>query len=99
LQVIVVNNDVIDNLPFPESEAPGIEFCQSLFGPDTFWVQTSYNGSFRYNYAGTGYTFDAAAQPSGAFIPPCIGVNWTLDTTTYQWVKNPTSDNPPPTVL
>jgi hypothetical protein len=99
LQVIVVSNDVIDNLPFPESEAPGIEFCQSLFGSDTLWAQTSYNASFRYNYAGIGYTFDVSAQPSGAFIAPCPGPNYVLDTTTYQWVPKPASDNPPPAVI
>ena len=31
------------------------------------WVQTSYNGNFRYNYAGIGYTYDPIDD---AFIPP-----------------------------
>jgi hypothetical protein len=81
-QVIVVNNATIDNLPFPESEPVGISFCQSLFGPDTIWAQTSYNASFRYNYAGIGYTFDVTAQ---AFIPPKPYPSWLLNTTIYQW--------------
>ena len=81
-QVIVVNNATIDNLPFPESEPVGISFCQSLFGPDTIWAQTSYNASFRYNYAGIGYTFDVTEQ---AFIPPKPYPSWLLNTTIYQW--------------
>ena len=57
-QVIVVNNEVLDNKPFPESEAIGVAFCQSLYGTDTEWKQTSYNGSFRGQYAGAGMTYD-----------------------------------------
>ena len=81
-QVIVVSNDVIRNEPFPASEPIGIEFCQSLFGTDTRWAQTSYNASFRYNYAGIGYLFDATV---GAFIPPKPYPSWLLNTNTFQW--------------
>lgn len=84
-EVIVINNNVINNLPFPESEPLGIEFCKSLYGQETNWAQTSYNGSFRYNYAGIGYEFDPAAQPNGAFIPPKPYPSWLLNTNTYQW--------------
>jgi hypothetical protein len=70
LQVIVVGNDSINNLPFPESEPVGVAFCQSLLGAGTRWAQTSYNANFRYNYAGIGYTFDPTSAPNGAFIPP-----------------------------
>ena len=31
------------------------------------WIQTSYNGNIRYNYAGIGYTYDPEAD---AFIAP-----------------------------
>jgi hypothetical protein len=94
-EVLVVNNSDIDNLPFPESEPVGQAYLQQLFGADTVWQQTSYNGNFRYNYAGIGYTFDAAAQPSGAFIAPYPGEGWVLDTTTYKWVKQPTPSEQP----
>ena len=57
-QVIVVNNDVLENKPFPESEAIGIAFCKETFGQDTEWLQTSYNASFRGRYAGAGMTYD-----------------------------------------
>lgn len=85
IMVIVVSNEVIDNLPFPESEPLGVEFCKSLYGLDTKWAQTSYNANFRYNYAGEGYSFDQTAQPNGAFIPPKPFSSWLLNTNTYQW--------------
>ena len=85
VQVIVVNNNEIENLPFPESEPLGIAFCQSLLGENTQWAQTSYSASFRYNYAGIGYLFDASVVPHGAFIPPQPFASWVLDKTTYQW--------------
>lgn len=58
LEVIVVNNDVLQNLPFPESEPIGVAFCQSLYGADTVWKQTSYNNNFRGRYAGIGFIWD-----------------------------------------
>lgn len=81
-EVIVVGNDTIDNLPFPESEPVGIAFCQSLYGANTRWAQTSYNAKFRYNYAGIGYTFDSEA---GAFILPQPYPSWVLNTSDFQW--------------
>lgn len=67
LEVIVINNAVIENLPFPESEPIGVAFCQSLYGADTVWKQTSYNGNFRSTYAGVGYTYDIDTD---AFVAP-----------------------------
>ena len=57
-QVIVINNEVLENKPFPESEAIGIAFCKSLYGADTEWLQTSYNSNFRGVYAGSGMIYD-----------------------------------------
>lgn len=56
--VIVVNNEVITGDDGKESEALGINFCKSLYGDDTKWVQTSYNGSFRGRYAGIGMKYN-----------------------------------------
>lgn len=67
LRVIVVGNpDCLDENG-SESEAVGIAFCQSLFGPDSRWVQTSYNGNIRGQYAGIGDTYDVAQD---LFISP-----------------------------
>jgi hypothetical protein len=75
IQVIVVhNNDLVANkqtmvnedgsisTTVIEAEDKGIEFCQSLYGADTRWVQTSYNGNFRGKYAGIGDVYDADAN-------------------------------------
>jgi hypothetical protein len=57
-EVIVINNEVLENKAFPESEAIGIAFCKSLYGADTEWLQTSYNANFRGSYAGSGMMYD-----------------------------------------
>jgi hypothetical protein len=57
-QVVVINNEVLENKAFPESEPIGIAFCKSLYGADTNWLQTSYNNNFRGTYAGSGMTYD-----------------------------------------
>lgn len=81
-EVVVVNNETINNLPFPESEPVGVAFLQSLFGSTTVWKQTSYNANFRKNYAGIGYTYDPVLD---AFIAPKPYPSWVLNTTTCQW--------------
>ncbi len=68
LDVLVVSNDALGNLPFPESEPVGVEFMRSLF-PGTNWKQTSYNASFRGCYAGIGYTYNAERDE---FVAPEI---------------------------
>jgi hypothetical protein len=67
--VIVVNNEVLKDENGIEQEKIGIAFCQSLYGEDTKWVQTSYNGNFRGRFAGTGMTYDAKADE---FIAPTV---------------------------
>ena len=57
-QVIVVNNDVLVDENGNESEALGVEFCKSLYGENTEWVQTSYNGNIRGRYASVGDLWD-----------------------------------------
>lgn len=81
-QVIVVNNnELLDD--GVESEAKGIAFCQSLFGGN--WVQTSYNGNIRKNYAGIGFTYDPIRD---AFIPPKpLEGEWILDENICQWIE------------
>jgi hypothetical protein len=66
IQVIVISNDETHNSDGLEVEALGIEFCKKLFGQDTKWVQTSFNGSIRGSYAGIGDTYDVELDE---FIP------------------------------
>jgi len=82
-QVIVVNNEIIKDATGIEVEDLGIVFCQELFGSDTHWVQTSYNGNIRQRYAGIGYKYDESLE---AFISPQPYPSWTLDAITTDWV-------------
>lgn len=81
MQVIVVHNNELleDGI---EIEERGIDFCKSLFGSDTYWKQTSYNGNFRKNYAGIGFSYDFQRD---AFIPPQPFPSWILDENTCRW--------------
>lgn len=81
-QVIVVGNDELTNSEGNEQEALGVAFCHSLFGTDGTWIQTSYNGNIRKNYASIGYIYDLARD---AFIEPQPYASWTLNETTCQW--------------
>lgn len=82
LRVIVVGNTIIADGQGGESEQRGIEFCQSLYGSDTRWVQTSYNASFRKNYASLGSVYDINRN---AFIPPKPYASWVLNEDTCNW--------------
>ena len=53
--IVVHNNELMDGET--ESEVKGVGFCISLFGGSN-WVQTSYNGNIRKQFAGIGYTYD-----------------------------------------
>jgi len=77
---VVHNNELL--LDGSESEDKGILFLKQLYGEDTRWKQTSYNGSIRKNYAGIGYTYDTQRD---AFIPPKPFASWVLDEDTCQW--------------
>ncbi len=81
-QVIVVHNNELLDENGVESEAKGVSFCQSLFGADSRWKQTSYNGNIRKNYAGIGFTYDAARD---AFIPEKPYPSWVLNEDTCLW--------------
>jgi hypothetical protein len=92
LRVIVVdNNDILDGNG-NESEEVGINFCTQLLGG--IWKQTSYNGTFRKNYAGIGFTYD---ESRNAFIPPKPFESWILNEETCQWaspIPYPDGDTP-----
>ena len=59
------------------------DFINSGAVGDSFlWVQTSYNSSFRKNYASVGDTYDKSKD---AFIAPKPYPSWTLVEDTCQW--------------
>lgn len=81
-QVIVVNNKDTSTEDGVENENIGIAFCRSLFGENTNWRQTSYNATFRKNYAGIGYVYDEIYD---AFYAPKPYNSWILNQDTFQW--------------
>ena len=81
-EVIVVSNDVIKDSLGVECDWLGEQFCQSLYGAYTKWIQTSYTGRIYKNYAGVGYTFDPYRN---AFIPPKPYESWLLNEDTCRW--------------
>lgn len=83
-QVIVINNDVIGEpgLVFPETEQPGKDFIANVLNLPGTWMQTSYNGSFRSNFASNGYTYDAEKD---AFIEFKRYESWVLNEETNKW--------------
>ena len=92
IQVIVINNEDVDHLPFPQSDPVGITFCQSLFGGDTVWLQTSYNSNFRRQYAGIGSFYLLSLD---VFTDPQPYPSWGLDANGY-W-QAPIPEPVPPT--
>lgn len=82
LRVIVVDNNDTSNSDGEEVEQIGISFLKGLFGNDTNWKQTSYNGNFRVRYAGIGYSYD---ETLNAFVPPKPYNSWIINSTTADW--------------
>lgn len=83
LRVIVVDNKELLSKEYEdekEHEQVGVEFCRNLFGGT--WVQTSYNGNIRKNFAGIDYTYDSERD---AFIPPKPFNSWVLNENTCLW--------------
>lgn len=73
LRVLVGNNDD------PNNDEGYQWFVDNLGGT---WIKTSYNGSIRKNYAGTGYFYDKNLD---AFIPPKPFISWILNEETCRW--------------
>ena len=82
INIIVVHNNELLDQDGNEVEQKGIDFCKSLFGQDTKWIQTSYNSNFRKNYAGIGYTYDESRD---AFISPKPFNSWVLNEENCLW--------------
>ena len=76
--IVVHNNELLETTN--EVEQNGIDFCESLFGGT--WLQTSYNGNIRKNFAGAGFTYDSGRD---AFIPPQPYASWVINETTCLW--------------
>jgi hypothetical protein len=69
-----INNKIVEKVIVAEQN-----FIDTQEG---IWVQTSYNNSFRKNYAGIGHTYD---ETRDAFYAPQPYPSWTLNETTCHW--------------
>ncbi len=65
-QVIVAEQDFINS---------------GAVGDSFLWVQTSYNGNFRKQFGGVGYTYD---KTNDIFVAPKPYASWTLDSN-HDW--------------
>lgn len=74
LRVLVVPN---------EEEANGQEYLSNILGLGGTWIQTSYNGNIRKNFAGIGFTYDPVRD---AFIAPEPEDAIGFDEETCQWI-------------
>lgn len=84
IQVIVIDNAVC------ETEQDGILYLHNLFNDNNRkWLQTSYNGKIRKNFAGIGYIYN---EQLDAFISPKPYNSWILDEKTCKW--NPPIEKP-----
>jgi hypothetical protein len=78
-----LNNNIVTEVIVSEKD-----FINSgKVGDEFLWVQTSYSGSFRKNYASVGGTYDKSKD---AFIAPKNYPSWVLVEDTCQW-EAPTS--------
>jgi len=75
IQVLSVHDNelMVDGV---ENEQKGIDFLNNLFKTNDNWKQTSHNNNFRKQFAGIGYTYDAAKDK---FIAPPRYNSWSLD--------------------
>jgi len=93
LRVVVVGNDCVPS----DEHIDGETWCINFFKGGT-WKQTSYNNNFRKQYAGMGFTYDAAKNK---FISPQPHDSWALDANddwqapiTYPTVKDDGEETP-----
>lgn len=80
IRVIVINNDDCLDQNGVESEDVGQQFCHNLFGGR--WIQTSYNGSIRKQFAAIG---DQYLEVEDVFVIPQPKPWYVLDDL-YNWV-------------
>ena len=83
IRVIVVHNNEIIDQNGQEQEELGIKFCQSIFGEDTNWKQTSYNGNFRKNFAISSYIYDSQKDAFYSLEAPAPDMEF--DSETCKW--------------
>ena len=75
LRVLVLDNSI---------EEEGADFLANQLGLGGRWIQTSYSGSFRKNFAGIGYSYDESRDAFIASKTNCHNEE-VLDEETCRW--------------
>ena len=76
------NNNIVLRVTVGDNNSPDEGYQWLIDNLGGTWIKTSYNGNIRKNYAGIGYTYDAARD---AFIAPKPFNSWVLDEATCRW--------------
>lgn len=91
--LVLASKDEDDNRELEISEETGETYRRTSYNTRGGVYYDSNTGepsidqskSFRYNYAGVGFTFDPNFGPDGAFIPPKPYSKWILNENTALW--------------
>lgn len=75
------DNNIVTQVLVCDDGEDGYKWLTETLGGK--WIQTSYSGAIRKNFAGIGYTYDETLD---AFIPIKPFDSWVLDESTCQWV-------------
>jgi len=81
LEVLFVHNNELLDDQGQEREELGIAFL-TMLTRHLYWRQTSYNGTFRKNFAKIGSKYDPVLD---AFVDAQPYPSWQLDAATAQW--------------
>tara|TARA_R110000737_G_scaffold336699_1_gene356341 strand:+ start:193 stop:510 length:318 start_codon:yes stop_codon:yes gene_type:complete len=73
-----LNNNIVTEVIVAEQDY----INSGVVGDSFLWVQTSYNGNFRKNFAGIGFTYDKTRD---AFIAPKPYPSYVLNETSCLW--------------
>lgn len=82
LRVVVVDDDHLRDADGRHNELLGQTYLKKIFGRETLWYQTSYNGTLRVRYAGINYTYNKELD---AFLTPRPFLSWLLNEDKYAW--------------
>ena len=81
---INIENKVIRVVVVPDSEEHrGQDYLSNDLGLGGMWIQTSYNGNIRSNFAGVGYTYD---PKNDVFIAPKPNNAIGFNEETHTWI-------------
>lgn len=90
ITVNVVNDSDTQDAQGNEDESVGRKFCEDTWGGR--WIQTSYNGNIRKNYAGIGWHY---VEEGDVFLPEKTFSSWTYNDEKKDWdapVPMPTNE-------